>query len=108
VPAYCQFCFVNIGCFAVFDKFVLYHVDLWTAVPNQIKLYEYSDWGISKKGTCARTKTEDTVNNVLAPHSAVMAIQDLNEILSYLCVSTDGSNHDSLKLPISCCDTIFS
>lgn len=65
----------------------------------------YSDSEISKKVTYVRTKTV-IVNNALAPHSVSMAIQDLHEI-SCLCVSTDGSNHSSLKL-FPGCDTIFS
>jgi hypothetical protein len=52
----------------------------------------YSDSEVSKKVTCARTKTEGIVNNVLAPHSVAVAIQDLNEI-SCLGVSMDGSNY---------------
>jgi hypothetical protein len=55
----------------------------------------HSDSEIPKKVTCARTKTEDTVKNMLAPH--LVAIQDLNEI-TCIGVSTDGSNHGSLKL----------
>jgi hypothetical protein len=47
--------------------------------------------------TCARTKTEAIVNNVLAPHSVAIGIQDLNEI-SCLGVSTDGNSYGSLNL----------
>jgi hypothetical protein len=37
----------------------------------------YSDSEISKNVKCPRTKTEVPLNNVLALHSADMAIQDL-------------------------------
>jgi hypothetical protein len=57
----------------------------------------YSDSEIAKKVSCARTKTEAIVNNVLAPHFVAMAIQDLNKI-SCFGISTDGSNHDSQRL----------
>jgi hypothetical protein len=50
----------------------------------------YSNSEISNKVTCAGTKNEAIVNNVLAPHL------DLNDI-SYLDVSTDGSSHGSLN-----------
>jgi hypothetical protein len=39
---------------------------------------KYSDSEIAKKVSCARTKTEAIVNNMLAPHSVAMAIHDLN------------------------------
>jgi hypothetical protein len=50
-----------------------------------------------KKHNLCKNKSKDTVNNVLAPHSVVMAVQNLNE-MSFLGFFTDGSNHTSLKL----------
>jgi hypothetical protein len=40
----------------------------------------YSDSEISEKVTCARTKTKALLNKVLAQHSVVMVIEDINEI----------------------------
>jgi hypothetical protein len=47
--------------------------------------------------SCARTKTEAVVDNVLVPHCVATATQDLNET-PCLAVSTDGRNHSSQKL----------
>jgi hypothetical protein len=57
----------------------------------------YSDSEVLQKVTCARTKTEATVNNVRAAHSVAMALLYLNEISS-LGVFTDSSDHGSLTL----------
>jgi hypothetical protein len=38
----------------------------------------YSDSEISKKATCAGTKTETSVNTVLVPYLIAIAIQNLN------------------------------
>jgi hypothetical protein len=38
----------------------------------------YSESEIAKKFSCPRTKAETIVNNMLAPHSVAMAIQNLN------------------------------
>jgi hypothetical protein len=46
---------------------------------------------------CARTKIEAIINNVLAPNSVAMVVQDLNEIFG-LGVSTDSRNHGPLEL----------
>ena len=59
----------------------------------------FSDSSTAKKFSCARTKFEAIVNNVLAPASVQCVLNDIekHEIM-YLRVSTDGSNHKSTKL----------
>jgi hypothetical protein len=57
----------------------------------------YCDSEIVRNVSCARTKTEAILNNVLAPHFVTMAIYDSNEI-SCLGVSTDVSSYGSQKL----------
>jgi glycyl-tRNA synthetase (class II) len=61
---------------------------------SKLNQFIYSNSEIPKNVTCARTKT--TVNNMIALYLVAMAIRDLNEV-SCLGVSTDGSNHSSLK-----------
>jgi hypothetical protein len=65
----------------------------YTSKLNQVT---YFDSDMSENVTCERIKTGGIINNLLAPLSVVLEIQDLNEI-SCTGVSTDGSNHDSLK-----------
>ena len=59
----------------------------------------FPDSSTAKKFSCARTKIEAIVNNVLAPASVQCVLNDIekHEIM-YLGVSTDGSNHKSTKL----------
>lgn len=60
-------------------------------------LFHNSETG--KKYSCARTKTEAIINNVLAPFSIQSILEDLEEqSIMYLGVATDGSNHKSTKL----------
>ena len=55
------------------------------------------DSDIACKMSCARTKTEAIVNSVLAPHSVHMSVKAMNNV-RYCSVTTDGSNHGSVKL----------
>lgn len=57
----------------------------------------FSDSVITKNYTCARTKTEAIVNNVLGPHSVEIVIEELKNI-SHCGISVDGSNHKYIKL----------
>ena len=59
----------------------------------------FPDSSTAKKFSCARTKIEAIVNNVLAPASVQCVLNDIekHEIM-YLGVSTDLSNHKSTKL----------
>jgi uncharacterized protein YpmS len=56
----------------------------------------YSDSEISENLTCARTKTKALLDEVLAQHLVDNSNSDIN--ISCLCVSTNDSNHGSLKL----------
>ena len=59
----------------------------------------FPDSNISKKYSCARTKVEAIVNNVLSPMTVQYALNDIQEHgVMYLGVATDGSNHQSIKL----------
>lgn len=57
----------------------------------------FPDSELARKVSCARTKTEAIVNSVLAPHSVDVVEKALSHI-RYCGVSTDGSNHGSVKL----------
>ena len=59
----------------------------------------FPDSSTAKKFSCAYTKIEAIVNNVLAPASVQCVLNDIekHEIM-YLGVPTDGSNHKSTKL----------
>ena len=59
----------------------------------------FPDSSTAKKFSCARTKIEAIINNVLAPASVQCVLNDIekHEIM-HLGVSTDGSNHKSTKL----------
>ncbi|PIK59057.1 putative golgin subfamily A member 6C [Apostichopus japonicus] len=54
----------------------------------------YSDSEIARKMTCARTKTEAIV---IAPHGVEMVMEAMRSI-SHCGVSTDASNHGSVKM----------
>ena len=59
----------------------------------------FPDSSMAKKFSCARTKIEAIVNNVLAPASVQCLLNNIEEHeIMYLGVSTDGSNHKSTKL----------
>ena len=59
----------------------------------------FPDSSTAKKFSCARTKIEAIVNNVLAPASVQCVLNDIEKHkIMYLGVSTDGSNHKSTKL----------
>ena len=59
----------------------------------------FPDSNISKKYSCARTKVEAIVNNVLSPMSVKYVLNDIQEHdIMYLGVATDSSNHQSTKL----------
>lgn len=57
----------------------------------------FHDSEIAKKFSSARTKTEAIINNVLAPHALDIVIETMKGI-SFFGLSTDGSNHNELKL----------
>ncbi|XP_042311019.1 uncharacterized protein LOC121924036 [Sceloporus undulatus] len=57
----------------------------------------YCDSDIAKNMSCVRTKTEAIINKILGPHSVDVTIQCLKEI-SCFGITTDGSNHLSLKM----------
>ncbi|KAJ8019187.1 hypothetical protein HOLleu_42396 [Holothuria leucospilota] len=56
-----------------------------------------SDSEIARKMSCARTKTEAIVNNVIAPHG-VEIVKEAMKNISHCFVSTDASNHGSVKM----------
>ena len=59
----------------------------------------FPDFSTAKKFSCARTKIEAIINNVLAPASVQCVLNDIQEYeIMYLGVSTDGNNHKSIKL----------
>lgn len=55
------------------------------------------DSDIAKKLSCARTKTEAIIDQVLSPHSINVVISALSNV-PYLSICTDGSNHGSTKM----------
>ena len=59
----------------------------------------FPDSSTAKKFSCARTKVEAIVNNVLAPASVQCVLNNIQEHeIKYLGVSTDSSNHKSTQL----------
>lgn len=65
------------------------------SVPLQKCLY--ADSNIAKEVTCARTKAEAILKNVLAPYVLKRILDELSEI-KYISASTDASNHGAIKL----------
>lgn len=57
----------------------------------------YADSNIAKEVTCARTKAEAILKNVLAPYVLKNILEDLSDI-KYISASTDASNHGAIKL----------
>lgn len=57
----------------------------------------FSDSNVASSISCARTKTEALVNNVIAPW-VIQRIQASVENVSYVGVSTDASNHGAEKM----------
>lgn len=57
----------------------------------------FKDLKIFKCESCARTKTEDILNGVIAPESIRFMAEELQE-MSFVGVQTDSSNHGSTKL----------
>lgn len=57
----------------------------------------YADSKIAKEVTCARTKAEAILKNVLAPYVLKNILEDLSDI-KYISASTDASNHGAIKL----------
>lgn len=57
----------------------------------------FGDSEIAQKMTCARTKTEAIVCNVIAPHVVEIVDKQLAKAL-YVSISTDASNHGHIKL----------
>lgn len=55
------------------------------------------DSQIAKKISCARTKTEAIVMNVIAPLSIESVLAEISQT-AYVSISTDASNHGSLKV----------
>jgi len=47
--------------------------------------------------TCARTKTEAIINNIIGPHMAAELVKSLNDI-NCIGIATDASNHGAEKL----------
>lgn len=65
------------------------------------KLYRclFKDSEVAGKISCARTKTEAIVNNVLAPYSLKITKERMESVnIPYVGVCTDGSNHGATKL----------
>ena len=59
----------------------------------------FPDSSIAKQFSCACTKIEAIVNNILASASLQCVLNDIQEHeIMYLGVSTDGSNHKPTKL----------
>ena len=59
----------------------------------------FPDSNIVKKYSCARTKTEAIINNVLAPYCVENVLSELKEHnIEYVGVATGGSNHKAIKL----------
>ena len=59
----------------------------------------FPDSNISKKYSCARTKVEAIVNNVLSPMTVQYALNDIQEHgIMYLGVATDGSKSNFFRL----------
>ena len=59
----------------------------------------FPDSNISKKYSCARTKVEAIVNNVLFPMTVQYALNDIQEHgIMYLGVATDGSKSNFFRL----------
>lgn len=63
--------------------------DLWTAQHNR---HSYEP-----KFTCARTKCDIVVSNVLAPWATTLVTQDLDQV-EFVSLSIDASNHGHVKL----------
>ena len=60
---------------------------------------EYEAECIVTKYSCAQTKTEAIINNVLAPYCVEYVLSELKEHnIEYIGVVTDGSNHKAIKL----------
>lgn len=57
----------------------------------------YADSNIAKEVSCARTKAEAILKNVLAPYVLKKTLDDLCDI-KYISASTDASNHGNIKL----------
>ncbi|KAL4121965.1 hypothetical protein QTP88_014381 [Uroleucon formosanum] len=57
----------------------------------------FDDSNTAKKISCARTKTEAIVNNVLAPHSLKVMIECL-KCIYFISIATDASNHGNKKM----------
>ncbi|KAL4127157.1 hypothetical protein QTP88_011355 [Uroleucon formosanum] len=57
----------------------------------------FDDSNTAKKISCARTKTEAIVNNVLAPHSLKVMIECL-KCIPFISIATDASNHGNTKM----------
>lgn len=59
----------------------------------------FSDSQVGKTITCARTKTEAIVNNVISPHVMEGLVETLkSDSVLYFGVSTDASNHGAQKM----------
>ena len=52
----------------------------------------FADSQIANSITCARTKTEAIINNVIGPHTVAEVVKSLNDI-SCIGIATDASNH---------------
>lgn len=57
----------------------------------------YADSNIAKEVTCARTKAEAILKNVLAPYVLKNILEDLSDI-KYISAFTDASNHSAIKV----------
>lgn len=74
-----------------------YYWRLWTALYCCYVYPTYDDSEIAKRISCVTTKTEAVVNNIFAPLSITLILQQLENI-QFLSVSTDGSNHESHQI----------
>jgi len=59
----------------------------------------FSDSEVGKQISCARTKTEAIINNVISPYILDAVVEKLrSDTVLYFSVSTDASNHDAQKM----------
>lgn len=56
----------------------------------------FSDSELARKLACARTKSEAIINNVIAPYTIEVLLQNLQDV--FLGLSTDASNHNADKI----------
>lgn len=68
-----------------------------TDCSSKMYAHMFGDSEVAKKFGCARTKTESIINNVFSPHAVDVIMEEMS-LLPYCGVSTDASNHGSIKM----------